>query len=116
MNETTTMSDLSEDEQKFADVIFKIIESKYRKYEREHEESGYTPVPLENIHFGPDDFKDFPHIMQGIKPYQEVEKTVEQMLGLLFGKSEIERSRGLLRLTKYGLLHKHLTKKLEGTQ
>lgn len=117
MFETKTISDLPKDEQKFADVIIKIVESKYKAYQQEHKESHAPPVLLENIHFGPDNFKDFLHIMQGIKPYQEVEKTVNQMLGTLsWTYREIEASHGLYRLSKDGCLYKHLTEKLKSIQ
>ena len=45
MNETTTMSDWTEQEHLFADVIINIVESKHKKHEREHSELGYQRVP-----------------------------------------------------------------------
>ena len=111
MNETMTTptSDLPKNERKFADVIIEIVEAKYKVYQAEHKKLHASPVALENIHFGPDDFKDFPHIMQGIKPYQEVEKTVKEMLGSLsWSYREIEASHGGYRLNKDGRLYKHL--------
>ena len=46
MNETTTTTfpDLPKDEQKFADVIIEIVESKYKVYQREQKELHAPPV------------------------------------------------------------------------
>ena len=113
MNETMTTptSDLPKNERKFADVIIEILAAKYKVYQAEQ-----LHVSPENIHFGPDDFKDFPHIMQGIKPYQEVENTVKEMLGSLsWSYREIEASHGGYRLNKDGRLYKHLAEKVAST-
>ena len=102
MNETA-MSGLPEQVRQFGDVIIKIVK-------RRQKELGEPSVPFEDVHFGPKDFEDFPHIMQGMKPYQEVDKTVKEMLGtLLWTYGEIESSRGFYRLVKHGRLYKDLT-------
>lgn len=117
MNEITAIfSDLPESEQKFAEVIINVVTSKHAVHEKDYQDGRQSEcVPLENIHFGPDDFKGSPHVMQGIKPYQEVGKTVKQMLGsLLWTYREIEMSHGFYRLTKHGHLYRHLKEKLAG--
>ena len=66
-----TMSDWTKDKQEFADVIVEIIEGKHRKYERKYREGKESKrVPLADIKIWPTCFKDFPHIMQGIRPFQ----------------------------------------------
>ena len=90
MNEPTTMSDWSKNEQEFADVIINIIESSYRKHEQDCQEGKESKrVQLEKIHFRIADLKAFPHVMQGIKPYQKPESTIPEMLGLLSRRGEI---------------------------
>ena len=73
MNDTPRFSNLDDKEQEFVEeTLIKIVESKYRKFEREYQEKKYSePVPLANIKFSPKDFENFPNIMQGIKPYQQ---------------------------------------------
>ena len=53
MNETTTtLSDLPEYEQEFAEAIIKIIEGKHRKYETEYQKGKESKrVPLADLHF-----------------------------------------------------------------
>ena len=86
-----------------------------KKYERDFQEGKIEHVPLESIHFGIIDLKAFPHVMQGIKPYQKPESTIQEMLGLLSSRDEIIYSQGGCKLTKHGLLYKHLTEKLART-
>lgn len=114
MNEST-MSDWSKNEREFAKAIIDIVENKYKKYERDFQEGKIEHVPLGNIHFGIVDLKAFPHVMQGIKPYQKPESTIREMLGLLSSRDEIIYSQGGYKLTKQGLLHRHLTEKLART-
>ena len=55
-------------------------------------------------------------IMQGIKPYQVVEKTVKEMLvSLSWRYRQIEASQGGYRLNKDGRLYKHFAEKLAST-
>lgn len=117
MNETTTLSDLPEDERQFADVLIKIIESKHKRYERERKELRASPVPLADIKVGPKNFADVPHIMQGIRPAREPESTVREMLRLLWDKGQlVSYSRDTYMLRKEGFLYKRLRKKLASTQ
>ena len=115
MHESTTMSDWSKSEREFAKAIIDIVENRYKKYERDFQEGKIEHVPLENIHFGTVDLKAFPHVMQEIKRYQKPESTIREMLGLLSSRNEIIYSQGNYKLTKHGLLHRHLTEKLERT-
>lgn len=119
MHETTitTMSDWTEHEKQFADVLIEIIEGKHQWYEREHKELGATRVPLANISIRPKDFENFPHIMQGIKPYQKPESTAQGMLRLFWEKGELVPAYplGAYKLSKDGLLYKHLAEKLAST-
>ena len=112
-----TMSDWPKDKQEFADVIIKIIESKHRKYEREYREGKESnPVPLADIKICPKCFEDFPHIMQGIRPFQKPESTVQEMLDLFCRNGEIKVHFGkIYMLSKDGLLYRHLTEKLAST-
>lgn len=119
MNETaiTSMTELTEDEQKFADVLIKIIEGKHKRYERERKELRASPVPLADIKVGPKDFEDVPHIMRGIRPAREPESTVREMLRLLWDKGQlVPHSRDTYMLRKEGFLYKCLRKKLASTQ
>ena len=112
-----TMSEWSKDQQEFADVIIKIIEGKHRRYEREYREGKESnPVPLADIKICPKYFEDFPHIMQGIRPFQKPESTVQEMLDLFCRNGEIKvYFRNIYMLSKDGLLYKHLTEKLAST-
>lgn len=86
MNEAITMSDWTEHENLFADVIIKIIESKHRGYERQHKELEADPVPLANISICPKDFGDVPNIMPGMKLGRKHGLTVQGMLRLFWEK------------------------------
>ena len=134
MNETTTLFERAEDKQLFAQIIIEIIEKNHQKYEREHRESGCERVPLANIHFGivrtgTGDFAgigDFygnigvPCLqqiakMQG-KPNENLLITAQRMLDLFCVIGEIERQdEETYKLSKDGVLHKHLTQKLAST-
>ena len=82
MNEITTITeDWSEAEQKFAEVLTKTVKRKHKEKELE----GF-PVPLANIHFGTDDFKEAFHIIQGIDRFQDWEGTAQYMLPLIVGQ------------------------------
>ena len=119
MSDTPRFRNLDDKEQLFVEeALIKIVESRYGKYEREYqEEKASELVPLENIKILPKNFEDFPHIMQGIKPYQtDVSKTVREMLGSLCRKGEISVSSGMYRLSTEGGIYKHLTEKLVSTQ
>ena len=70
MNETiTTLSDLPEDEQTFAYIIFEIIKDKYEKEYQTGKES--KRVPLEDIKFQSQDFWDYTIMMTGLSIVQE---------------------------------------------
>ena len=56
---TRTLSDLPKYEQDFAKAITGYVDAKYKEYKRQEVDLQASPVPLENIHFGPDDFKNF---------------------------------------------------------
>ena len=71
---------------------------------------------LEKIHFRIADLKAFPHVMQGIKPYQKPESTIPEMLGLLSRRGEIVYGQVGYKLNIHGLLYKHLEQKLGITQ
>ena len=120
MDETTTtaMSDWPEDVQKTADVIGMIVKSKHAEHERAYQAGRYSePVPLEDIHFGVDNFEPCLNIMQGIAPYQDWKKTAESMLGTLSWKyGEIESSHRQYRLVKSGLLYRHIKQELSRKQ
>ena len=108
------MSNWSKDKQEFAGVIIEIIESKYRKYDREYREGKESnPVPLADIKIGPKCFEDFPHIMQGIRPFQQPNSTVQEMLDLFCRNGEIKvYFDKIYMLNKDGLLYRHLAEKL----
>lgn len=112
-----TMSDWTKDKQEFADVIVEIIEGKHRKYEREYREGKESKrVPLADIKIWPTCFKNFPHIMQGIRPFQEPESTVQEMLDLFCRTGEIKvYFDKIYMLSTDGLLYKHLTEKIART-
>ena len=116
MNETTTTrSDLSEHEQLFGDVIIEIVKGKHKGYERDREKLG-EDIPLENIHFGIEDFKACPDKMRGIRRDMEPESTAKWMLWSLCNRNEIKSDNpGRYRLTKHGFLYKRLTEKLAST-
>ena len=112
----TSMTELPEDEREFADVLIKIIESKHKRYEREHKELGASPVPLADIKVGPKEFENAPHIMRGIRPAREPESTVREMLRLLWDKGQlVSYSRDTYMLNRDGFLYKDLVETLEGT-
>ena len=117
MNDTTTiMSDWSEDEQAFTAVIIKIIESRQRKYEREHKELDASPVPLGNIKICPKDFENYIPIMQGIDLHRDWKVTAQYMLRLLWDKDElVSYARDTYTLTKEGRLYKILDRELAST-
>lgn len=95
----TTMSDWSGDEQEFAKVIIKIVESKHRKSEREQER-----ILLEDIQVNPIHFEGCPYTPQYIKT----------LLRALWEKCELAETRypDTYTLRKEGLLYKHLAEKL----
>ena len=129
MNETTTRSDWTEQEHLFADVIINIVESKHKKYEREHSELGYQRVPLADIHFGIKGAEHIelfmnnigiPHLQEIAKiqgnPDEEWKVTAQRMLDLFYRKGEIEADiERTYRLSKNGSLYKHLTEKWQLT-
>lgn len=113
MNETTIMSDWSKDEQKFADVIIKIIEYKQAKYEEEYQEGRESKrVPLADIKICPANFENYIPEMQGINRHRDWKVTAEWMLRLLCEKDElvVYPRRSTYTLSKVGKLYKHLTK------
>ena len=112
-----TMSDWSKDKQEFASVVIDIVKHRYVKYEREYQEGKKSkPVPLADIKFCPKCFENFPHIMQGIKPYQNPESTIREMLDVFcqIGEIKIYPDR-IYMLSKDGFLYRHLTEKLAST-
>ena len=127
---TTTLFEGAEDKQLFAEIIIDVIESKHRKYEREHRESGRERVPLANIHFGivSDSKGNFAGIgdhdgntggpclqtiakMQG-NPNENLLITAQHMLDLFCTIREIERVENVYKLSTSGALYKHLTQEL----
>ena len=135
MNETTTplLFQGAKEKQLFAKIIIDVIESKHRRFEREHKKLGRERVPLANIHFrieralngdfyGIGDFDGStggPCLqeiakMQG-KPNENLLITAQRMLDVFCSIGEIESSQGAYKLTKHGLLHKHLTEKRVST-
>ena len=111
MNEpTTTLTEFSDDEDVFAEVICEIITGKYKIYEREHRELQASRVPLEDISIQPKDFENFVHIMQGIEPLQRPDSTVRSMLRTFWEKGELISAEGrdAYRLSKTGVLYKDL--------
>ena len=121
---TRTLSDLPKYEQDFAKAITGYVDAKYKEYKRQEVDLQASPVPLENIHFGPDDFKNFYHILQEIAKMQgnprwqsdgEWKPTASRMLGLYCDIDEIKPDRGSYVLTKHGCIYKRLTKKLART-
>ena len=119
MNESTiTMSDWSEDEQTFADVLIHIIQGTYNEYARNGED-----VKLADISFGIKRTEDRDRFENpiGIPPLQEIAKrqgnrdekwdvTAQRMLGLFEDIGEIvEYIEGIYRLHKDGRLYKYLT-------
>lgn len=134
MNETKTLFEKVEDNQLFAEIIIEVIDKKHQRYEREHGELECERVPLANIHFGivralNGDFYgigDFdgntggPRLQtiakrQG-KPNENLLLTAERMLDLFCVIGEIEEQyEGTYKLSKGGVLYKHLTQKLAST-
>ena len=119
MNETTTtLSDLSEDEQTFADVLIHIIQGTYN----EHASNG-EDVKLADISFGIKDtecrgrFENDTCIgnLQVIAKRQgdrdeKWDVTAQRMLDLFENKCEIVKYiEGIYRLHKDGRLYKYLT-------
>ena len=141
MNVTTTptLFEGAEDKQSFAEIIIDVIESKHRKYEREHRESGCERVPLANISFEivralNEDFTrigDF-YCNTGVPRLQQIAKnqgkhnenlliTAQRMLDLFEQICEIEKyikDKDLVvyRLHKNGLIYKHLAGILEASE
>ena len=118
MCETTIMPDGSKAEQEFASVIIDIVKHKYAKHEREYQEGRIQKcVPLADIEISPKHFEKLPHIMRGIRPGKKPESTVQEMLRLLWEKGELAETffPNTYRLSKTGLLYKHLTEKLANT-
>ena len=128
MHVTATVFEGNEEKQLFARIIIDVIESKHRSYEREREESGCERVLLENMHFGivRTGIGDFygntgiPELqeiakIQG-KPLEKWQVTAQRMLELFCHKGEIIEqcvdNRKVYKLSKGGLLYKHLTEKL----
>lgn len=120
MNETaTTMSDLPEDEQQFAYIIFEVIKDKYAKYEKEYQTGKDSRrVPLADIKFKSQDFFDYTIMMPGIpivkgkNPCQNWKTTAEHMLDRLYKKGELEvysECPKVYMLSKEGVLYRHLT-------
>ena len=120
MNETiTTLSDLPEDEQQFAYIIFEIIKDKYAKYEKEYQTGIESKrVPLADIKFQSQDFWDYIRMMPGIpivkgkNPGQDWKATAEDMLDRLYKKCELEvysECPKVYMLRKEGVLYRHLT-------
>ena len=118
MNETTTaiMSDLPEDEQQFAYIIFEIINDKSEKEYQTGKES--KRVPLADIKFHSKDFWGYMHKLSGISnvkgknPRQNWEAIVEHMLDRLYKKGELKvYSEGpkVYMLSKEGVLYMRLT-------
>ena len=121
MNEPiTTLSDLSEDEQTFANVLIRIIEGKYNAYAKNGED-----VKLADISFGikrPEDRDRFESPI-GIPPLQEIAKrqgksgekwkvTAQRMLDKFCNIGQIvvyDEDYGIYRLNKNGFLYKYLT-------
>ena len=119
MNEpTTTLTEFSDDDDVFAEVIYEIVESKHKKYERQHRESGASRVPLENISIMLKDFEDFVHVMRGIRPLQLPDSTAREMLNAFWEKGELipAEQRDAYRLSKTGVLYKDLKEILGITQ
>ena len=115
MNEpTTTMSDLSAQEQEFAVVLIEIIESIHKKNEREYKKLGEN-IPLENIHVGIENFKACPDKMRGIRRDMKPESTAKWMLWSLCNRGEIKDSQEKYKLVKQGNLYKRLVKKIAST-
>ena len=137
MDATATLFEKAEDKQLFAETIIEIIEKQHQEYEREHKESGYERVPLANIHFeivrtGTRDFAGIGNFygntgvpclqeiakMQG-KPNENLLITAQRMLDLFCCEGEIIElcidNRKVYKLSKDGLLYKHLAGKLAST-
>ncbi len=118
---TKTLSDLPEYEQEFAKAIIDIVESRHKMYVRDRNNLG-EDIPLENIHFGVENFEN----NIGIPILQEIAKrrgnhsgklegTARHMLGVYCRIGEIEPDQGSYTLTKHGELYKRLGKKLAST-
>ena len=118
MNEVTTITaDWSEAEQKFAEVVVRIIASKYRKYESEYQEGKESKrFPLADIPICADDFKEAFHIMKGIDRHRDWKGTAQWMLRSLYDRGELSSAPGTYRLCKEGLIYKYLKDKLARTQ
>ena len=137
MNETTTLFERVKDKQLFAEIIIDVIESKHRRYERQHRESGCKRVPLAKIHFrivyamngdfygiGDQDGSTGGPCLQTIakmqgKPNENLLITAQRMLDLFEQADEIKKDAEDsvdYKLHKDGLIYKHLTEKLESTQ
>ena len=113
----TTITQLSDEEEVFAEVISEIVTRKHQEYEREHRELGASRVPLSDISIQPKDFENYSHIMRGIRPLRKTDSTAEEMLGALFWKGELVAcSRNMYRLSKAGVLYRDLTEDLAITK
>ena len=128
MNEVTTFSDFTKEEELFADVISEIV---VRKHEHNYEKIG-EDILLENISFGikgvenRDRFED----RIGIGNLQEIAKiqgdrdekwdvTAQRMLDKFCNIGQIvvyNEDYGIYRLNKNGFLYKDLAEKLGQTQ
>ena len=119
MSEITTISDLSQDEQKFADVIIKIVSYRYAKYEQEYQERKESKrVPVADIKISPENFKNYIPDMEGISRHQGWKVTAEKMLEKFHKKCILEVYTDypvLYMLNKDGFLYKDLVEALEGT-
>ena len=115
---TTTISDLSQDEQEFADVIIKIVWHRYAKYEQEYMEGKESKrVPVADIKISPQNFENYIHIMREIAPHQDWKVTAENMLERFQKKGILEVYTDcpiLYMLSKDGFLYRDLAETLEG--
>ena len=104
--ELSFMSDWSNAEQEFVNVIIEIVERKYNA----SLEKGKIEVKLEEIKIGLNILtEDYVHVMQGIDRSNEPQKTVKRMLGNFQAKEEIKKySDGFYCLNKKGNLYNHL--------
>ena len=130
MNEVTTFSDFTKEEELFADVIIEIIVRTHEPNIRNYEKIG-EDIPLENIPFGikrvedQDRFENHIGIgnLQEIAKIQEREEkwdvTAQRMLDKFCNIGQIvvyNEAYGIYRRNKNGFLYKDLAEKLGQTQ
>ena len=115
MNESTIS--FSDDDDVFAEVIYEIIASKYKKYEREHRELGASRVLLEKISIELKDFEGYVHVMRGINLSRHPDSTASAMLRTFWEKGELisAEQRDTYRLSETGVSYKDLIKILRIT-